>query len=87
MKESIGEPDPISRAEYIGHEGRIPRLEEWRFSHDKEHDKHVATQAWVYRVGYTVAAVIASAAASIVAALVRAFTGRQFCRERGMVRA
>ena len=46
----LGEPGPISRAQYQHHEGRIIRLEEFRTNHEREHDKHVATQAWVYAV-------------------------------------
>ena len=57
------EPDRISTADYEGHEGRIVRLEEFRRAHEREHDNHVATQAWVYR------AVIAAAAPALRAAV------------------
>ncbi|MDE0116079.1 MAG: hypothetical protein OXT07_05625 [bacterium] len=75
MSDDRGEPDPISRVDYQGHEGRIIKLEEWRKSHEKEHTDHVATEAWVYKVAIGAAAAIATAGASIVVSLVRAFTG------------
>lgn len=64
-----GEPDPFSRADYQGLEGRIIRLEEFRHAHDKEHSDHVATHAWVYKRGYVVAGLVATVAASVGAAL------------------
>ena len=68
-----GEPDPISPADYLGHEGRLIRLEEFRNSHEKMHEDHVATHAWVYKKGYAVAALIATIAATIAVAIIRVF--------------
>ena len=59
-----GEPDPISRAEYVGHEGRIIRLE--------EASKHFATREWVLWRGYAVMSFIALTATAITAAIIRA---------------
>ena len=70
-----GEPDPISRVDYQGYEGRIIRLEEFRRFHEKEHTDHVATRAWVYKVGYIVVGLVATAAATIGAALVNVLAG------------
>ena len=70
-----GEPDAISRADYQGHEGRIIRLEEFRQSHEKEHNDHVATHAWVYKVGYIVVGLVATLGATLGAALVNVLAG------------
>ena len=73
--EARGEPDPISQADYLGHEGRLIKLEEFRKAHEKTHDDHVATHAWVYKTGFALVALIATIAASIGAAAVRAIFG------------
>ena len=75
IREARGEPDPISPAVHLGHEGRIIRLEEFRQAHDKTHEDHVATRAWVYKTGLALAGIIATIAASVGAALVTATFG------------
>ena len=71
----LGEPDPISRAQYQHHEGRIIRLEEFRDSHTTEHTNHVATHAWVYRVGWKALTVTLGLAVSVAWLIVRATIG------------
>lgn len=75
MGDARGEPDPISLADYLGHEGRIIRLEEFRQAHEKTHEDHVATHAWVYKTGFALVALVATVAASIGAAVVRVLFG------------
>jgi len=48
-----GEREPataITWADHIGHDGRIGRLEDWREAHEQEHERHIATKEFVYRV-------------------------------------
>jgi len=75
MGDERGEPDPISLADYLGHEGRIIRLEEFRQTHEKTHEDHVATHAWVYKKEFVLVAIIATIATSIGAAVVGSLFG------------
>ena len=65
------EPSLISRAESLHQEGRIIRLEEFRSNHEKEHEKHVATKAWVYTTALSICVGIASVTATVMFAILR----------------
>ena len=75
MTDARGEPHPIALVDYQGHEGKIARLEEWRDSHKDEHDKHIATKAWVYGVVIGVMGVVTAAGVTLGAAAIRALLG------------
>lgn len=71
--ESRGEREPaaaITWADHIGHEGRIGKLEDWREAHEKEHERHIATKEFVYRVAITAGV----AAMGLGVAIARAIT-------------
>ena len=61
------EPDPISRADYQGHEVRIIKLEEFR--------NHVATREWVYKSAFIAIGIVSTVGATVGSALVRALWG------------
>lgn len=75
----ISEPEILSSATYRSLDTRIVRLEEYRQSHQSEHDNNVATHAWVYQKGYVVVGlitlVVSGTVSGIIAALVRAAVG------------
>ena len=65
----------ITWADHIGHEGRIIRLDEWRINHEKVHEQHVATQAWVYKKAFLLMGGVGAVIATLAAALMRAIIG------------
>ena len=74
-KQKPVDPDPMSSTLEEQHEGRIIRLEEFRTSHEHEHENHVATQAWVYRVGFGVLVATVGLASGIVVLVARLLSG------------
>ena len=58
-------PDRISRDEYQTHDRSIIQLQEFRKHHEEEHKNHVATQAWVYSIGWKALAATLTLAVAI----------------------
>ena len=71
MSPEVSDAVQVVQVDYVGLSERLARLEVFRDEHKKEHDKHVATQAWVYKVALG----IASSVVAVGIAIGRLITG------------
>lgn len=73
--QGISEAVQVVKIDYVGLSDRLGRLETFRDEHEKTHDQHVATQAWVYRQALIAIAAAATIGGTIGGAIIRAAFG------------